>query len=111
MGTRRSKPKTNKEVELAPSKLDEMALEEIEDICRIIEGNIVWTRRLDKPYQVWQYQARLFQGVLLGDAEQAIKDASEYVERSLKLPKARRDKEFKTLLRLLRVTIRICQKM
>jgi hypothetical protein len=88
-----------------------LALQEIKEIRALIDNNIVWSRSLDKPYQIWQQQAKLLEGVLSGNKEAAIEDTLDYFEQAMSLPKAHRDREFRTLLRLLRVTALTCQKI
>jgi len=109
MGARRAKPKKSEEVAKGP-EID-LALQEIREVRDMIDNNIVWSRSLDKPYQVWQRMAALLESVLSGEGESMIEDTLQYVDAALRLPKAHRDKEFRTLLRILRVAALTCRKM
>ena len=69
-----------------------------------IDSHIVWSRSLDRPYQVWQAQARFLYAVAQRAAggskkeyAKALKEAREFVEMARGLPKARRDPDFRVL--------------
>ena len=88
-------------------------VDEINAIMREIYGRAVWNRASDRPFQVWQQQAKLLQAVLTGsdrDKKDALAETRNLIEASLALPKARRDREFRTHLRLLKVTAWLLQR-
>lgn len=80
----------------------------------MIDSSAVWSRVSDRPYHIWQQQALLLYAMLTGTAgekESAIEETLQFVDAGLALPKAHRDREFRTHLRLLRVTALTCRMM
>ncbi len=84
-------------------------VEQITDIRNRIEGNAVWSRSLDRPYQTWQRLVELMGTVAVYmdggpvDVRKKVTEIHAYTREARELPKARRDPDFRILCDVLDV--------
>lgn len=74
----------------------------LEDVLSQITRNIVWSRSLDRPYQIWQQMAQFLYSIYehngLDDA--ALRRFRKFIAQARALPKANRDPDFRVLCQI-----------